>query len=195
MLIDEINRANVAKVLGELITLLERDKRGLLISLPQSKEAFTIPPNVYVLGTMNTADRSIKLLDAALRRRFSFIEMMPDPTLLAGGKVGTLVLTDFLEELNRRIAAKEGREKQIGHSFLMDGTGPVAEPEEFARRFRQDILPLLQEYCYDDYRVLAEYIGEGLVDQEGQVLNEDRLTDPDQLLAALEKEFTPDTSP
>ena len=189
VLIDEINRANVAKVLGELITLLEKDKRGLLISLPQSKEAFTIPSNIYVLGTMNTADRSIKLLDAALRRRFSFIELMPDPTLLAGGKVGNLVLSDFLEKLNRRIAVKEGREKQIGHSFLMDGTGPVAEPEEFARRFRQEILPLLQEYCYDDYRVLAEYIGTELVDQEGQVLNEERLNDPDQLLAALENEF------
>ena len=192
VLIDEINRANVAKVLGELITLLERDKRELSISLPQSKEAFTIPLNVYVLGTMNTADRSIKLLDSALRRRFSFIELMPDPTLLAGAKVGALVLSQFLEALNLRIAAKEGREKQIGHSYLMDGTGPVLEPEEFARRFRQEILPLLQEYCYDDYRVLADYIGDELVDQEGQVLNEDRLNDPDQLLAALEKEFAPE---
>ena len=123
VLIDEINRANVAKVFGELITLLEKDKRGLLISLPQSKEAFTIPPNVYVLATMNTADRSIKLLDAALRRRFSFIELIPDPTLLAGGKIGALVLSQFLEELNRRIAAKEGREKQTRPSYLMDGTG------------------------------------------------------------------------
>src|ERR1035437_2794706 len=134
---------------------------------------------------MNTAGRSIKLLDAALRRRFSFIELMPDATLLAGAKVGALVLTQFLEELNRRIAAKEGREKQIGHSYLMNDAVPVSEPEEFARRFRQEILPLLQEYCYDDYRVLAEYIGNELVDQEGQVLNEDRLSDPDQLLAAL----------
>lgn len=189
VLIDEINRANIAKVLGEMITLLEKDKRGLLITLPQSKESFTIPANVYILGTMNTADRSIKLLDAALRRRFSFIELMPDPGLLSGGKIGTLVLSDFLEELNRRIAAKEGREKQVGHSYLMEGTESVTEPEEFTRRFRQEILPLLQEYCYDDYRVLAEYIGNELVDQEGQVLNEDRLADPDQLLAALEKEF------
>ena len=189
VMIDEINRANVAKVLGELITLLEKDKRGLLISLPQSKEAFTIPPNVYVLGTMNTADRSIKLLDAALRRRFAFLELMPDTTLLQGGKVGNLALDEFLDELNRRIAAKEGREKQIGHSFLMDGSGPVSEPEEFARRFRQEILPLLQEYCYDDYRVLAEYIGEKLVDKEGQRLNEERLADPESLVAALEEEF------
>ena len=187
--IDEINRANVAKVLGELITLLEKDKRGLMVSLPQSKEPFTIPRNVYVLGTMNTADRSIKLLDSALRRRFAFIELMPDPSLLQGGKVGRLLLDDFLEKLNHRIAAKEGREKQIGHSFLMEGDGPVSDQEEFARRFRQEILPLLQEYCYDDYRVLETYIGEELVDLEGQALNEERLANPEQLIEALEKEF------
>lgn len=190
VLIDEINRANVAKVLGELITLLEKDKRGLMISLPQSKESFTIPPNVYVLGTMNTADRSIKLMDAALRRRFAFIELMPDPSLLEGGRVGNLELDDFLEKLNRRIAAKEGREKQIGHSFLMDGDGPVSDSVEFARRFRQEILPLLQEYCYDDYKVLADYIGDKLVDTQAQVLNEERLSKPDQLIEALEEAFT-----
>jgi 5-methylcytosine-specific restriction protein B len=187
--IDEINRANVAKVFGELITLLEKDKRGLMVSLPQSKEPFTIPPNVYVLATMNTADRSIKLLDAALRRRFAFVELMPDPSLLEGRKFGSMALDEFLTELNRRIAEKEGREKQIGHSFLMDGDGPIADQDEFARRFRQEILPLLQEYCYDDYRVLATYIGQELVDQEGQLLNDEKLADPDQLIEALEKEF------
>lgn len=187
--IDELNRANVAKVFGELITLLERDKRNLTITLPQSKESFKIPENVYILGTMNTADRSIKLLDAALRRRFSFIEIMPEPGLLAGAKVGTLSLSNFLDGLNKRIAAKEGREKQVGHSFLMDNDAPVTESEEFARRFRQDILPLLQEYCFDDYRVLSSYIGEELVDIEGQVLRSESLSDTDLLIAALEKEF------
>lgn len=190
VVIDEINRANVAKVFGELITLLEMDKRGLMISLPQSKEAFTIPPNVYVLGTMNTADRSIKLLDAALRRRFAFIELMPEPSLLEGGKIGGLLLDEFLRELNRRIAKREGREKQIGHSFLLEGEEPVADADEFARRFRQEILPLLQEYCYDDYAVLAEYVGEGLVDKEGQMLNDEVLSDADSLIAALAKAFT-----
>jgi 5-methylcytosine-specific restriction protein B len=189
VLIDEINRANVAKVLGELITLLEKDKRGLMIDLPQSKDSFTIPSNVFLLGTMNTADRSIKLLDAAMRRRFAFIELMPDPSLLSGGKVGNLALDDFLIELNRRIAAKAGREKQIGHSFLLDKDGPVVEPEEFARRFRQEILPLLQEYCYEDYRVLATYIGDKLVDRDGQMLDDERLADPDKLIEALEESF------
>lgn len=190
VLIDEINRANVAKVFGELITLFEKDKRGLLVSLPQSKEPFTIPPNVYVLGTMNTADRSVKLLDAALRRRFAFLELMPDSSLLRGVKVGNLALDDFLDELNRRIAAKEGREKQIGHSFLMDEGVPVSDPAEFARIFRQEILPLLQEYCYEDYRVLADYIGDKLVNRQAQTLDEERLADPDRLIEALESAFS-----
>lgn len=189
VLIDEINRANIAKVFGELITLLEVDKRGLPVTLPQSKDSFSIPPNVYLLGTMNTADRSIKLLDAALRRRFAFVELMPDISVLQGAKVGTLALDDFLEELNRRIAKTEGREKQIGHSFLLDGDEPISDQDEFARRFRQEILPLLQEYCYEDYGALASYIGTKLVDKEGQTVDHDQLNDADALLAALEDEF------
>jgi 5-methylcytosine-specific restriction protein B len=192
VLIDEINRANLAKVFGELITLLEKDKRGLPVTLPQSKESFVIPDNVYLLGTMNTADRSIKLLDAALRRRFAFLELMPRIELLEGGKVEDLALDDFLRELNRRIAAREGREKQIGHSFLLGSDGePVAEPEEFARRFRQEILPLLQEYCYDDYGALAEYLGEELVDREGRRLNEQVLNKPEELIATLAEALRP----
>ena len=140
---------------------------------------------------MNTADRSIKLLDTALRRRFAFVELMPDPELLAGAKVGNLALDEFLEELNRRIVKSQGREKQVGHSFLLNGDQPVTDPEEFANRFRQDILPLLQEYCYDDYATLATYLGEGLIDKEAQTLNEDVLGDPARLLALLEEEFAP----
>jgi 5-methylcytosine-specific restriction protein B len=144
---------------------------------------------VYLLGTMNTADRSIKLLDAALRRRFAFIELLPDTEVLGGAKVRDLALDDFLEELNRRIARGAGREKQVGHSFLLDGDQPVTDPEEFAHRFRQDILPLLQEYCYDDYGALADYLGPKLVDREGQVLNEEVLLDTERLMTALEEEF------
>jgi 5-methylcytosine-specific restriction enzyme B len=179
----------VAKVFGELITLLEKDKRGMLVTLPQSKDSFRIPPNVYLLGTMNTADRSIKLLDTALRRRFAFIEMRPNIEVLRGVKVGTLPLDDFLEELNRRIAKTEGREKQIGHSFLLEGDEPITDPDEFARRFRQEILPLLQEYCYDDYSALASYVGTKLVDKDAQMIDQERLADTDALLAALEEEF------
>lgn len=189
LLVDEINRANIAKVFGEIITLLEKDKRNLLITLPQSKQSFTIPPNVYLLGTMNTADRSIKLLDAALRRRFAFLELMPEVDMLQGAKVGGLPLDDFLVELNRRIAQREGREKQIGHSYLLENGRPVDEVEELARRFRQEMLPLLQEFCYDDYTTLAYYLGKKLVDEEAQSLNMEILGNPDLLLEVLEEEF------
>lgn len=194
VLIDEINRANLASVFGELLTLLERDKRGMAIILPQSKEAFAIPPNVYLLGTMNTADKSIKVLDSALRRRFAWNEVLPDPTLLAGATIGGLSLDRFLTELNRRVARREGREKQIGHAYLLDAGKPVATPEEFAARFRQEILPLLQEYCYDDYAELAAYVGTALVDGEGQRLNNTLLDDPDVLIAALADEFAADSA-
>jgi len=189
--IDEINRCNIAKIFGELITLLEKDKRRMVITLPQSRESFMIPENVYLIGTMNTADRSIKLLDAALRRRFSFYELMPDPDLLSGSLLGNMKLDEFLTELNKRIARKEGREKQIGHSFLMDGYQPLTDPEEFARRFRQEILPLLQEYCYDDYGILAEYIGNDLVDAENKTLQKDVLYNTEKLIEALEKALCP----
>ena len=125
------------------------------------------------------------MLDAALRRRFAFIELMPDVEVLRGAKVGDLALDDFLEELNRRIAEKEGREKQIGHSFLMNGDEPVTEPEDFALRFRQDILPLLQEYCYDDYGALVSFLGDKLVKREQQVLDQELLGDDEALISAL----------
>ena len=190
-LIDEINRANIAKVFGELLTLLEKDKRGVPVMLPQSKQSFTIPSNVYIVGTMNTADRSIRLLDTALRRRFAFAELMPDPESLAGAKVGNLALDEFLEGLNRRIVKSQGREKQVGHSFLLEGDQPITDPDDFARRFRQEILPLLQEYCYDDYAMLATYLGDAFIDKEAQSLKEDVLNDPVRLLAVLEDEFAP----
>ena len=192
VLVDEINRANIAKVMGELITLLEKDKRGLAVLLPQSKDRFVVPPNVYLLGTMNTADRSIRLLDVALRRRFAFLELMPDESLLYEAAVGGLRLDEFLRILNARIAEAEGREKQIGHSFLLVDGAPVEDPDEFARIFRYEILPLLQEYSYDNYGELAGYVGRQIVDPEAQHVNQTLLDDPDRLLAALEGEFAPE---
>jgi 5-methylcytosine-specific restriction protein B len=191
LLIDEINRGNMPKILGELITLIELDKRGLSVVLPQSRETFSIPPNVFLLGTMNTADRSIRLLDSALRRRFAFIELMPDTSLLEGARVGGLELAAFLGELNRRIARVEGREKQIGHSFLMDGDQPIAEASLFAARFRHEILPLLQEYAFEDYRELVTYLGPALVDVDEQRVVPEKLEDPSELLSALLAEFQP----
>jgi 5-methylcytosine-specific restriction protein B len=112
LVIDEFNRAHAAKVFGELITLLERDKRGLSVILPYSKEPFSIPPNLHILATMNTADRSIRLLDSALRRRFAFHEVLPDSSLLQGASAGPLALGEFMDALNARIAKHLGREKQ-----------------------------------------------------------------------------------
>lgn len=191
LLIDEINRGNIPKIFGELITLLERDKRGMTVVLPQSGETFSVPANLWVLGTMNTADRSIRLLDAALRRRFAFIELMPDTEPLGGGRVGELDLVIFLAELNTRVARIEGREKQIGQSFLLEDGEPVADAERFALQFRHEILPLLQEYAYEDYRELAEYIGADIVDVDAQAIRADVVADPDRLVSALVRHLMP----
>jgi 5-methylcytosine-specific restriction protein B len=185
LLIDEINRGNVPRILGELITLLEMDKRGLAVRLPQSGEALGVPANVYILGTMNTADRSIRLLDAALRRRFAFIELMPDAELLAGAYVGELPLETFLSSLNDRIAEKLGREKQVGHSFFLEAGEPVTDPVEFYRRMRHEVIPLLQEYAFDDFRDLEFYLGSSLVDVERAALVQEALDDAEAFVAAL----------
>ena len=194
MIIDEFNRANVPKIFGELITLLESDKRGLSVTLPYSGISdFQVPSNVYILATMNTADRSIRLLDAALRRRFAFVELMPDAELLGGATVGKLPLDTFLLTLNRRIVRHVGREKQIGHSFFLADGEPVTDPEDFSRRFLGEVLPLLQEYAYEDYRLLKDLIGDALVDVEAQTLKTLVLQDPGALVEALAQSFQ-DTS-
>ena len=196
MLIDEINRGNVAKILGELISLLEVDKRGeLRVRLPQSGDSFTIPANVYVIGTMNTADRSIRLLDAALRRRFAFIELMPDPALLAGDPIEELSLDSFLAALNGTVVEHAGREKQIGHSYFFRRDGSRIETaHELAVVVREEIVPLLQEYAYEDYGKLAKYLGEDLVEVESRSLAPD-IHDDEQLIAALVKRFGSEDEP
>ncbi len=192
VLVDEINRGNLPKIFGELITLLEQDKRGLSLVLPQSRENFVVPPRVYVLGTMNTADRSIRLLDAALRRRFAFIELMPRPELLAGSKVAGLDLARFLRDLNLRIATTAGREKQIGHSYFLGSDAPVSTVDEFHARFTQEVLPLLQEYAYDDYTQLETLLGSELVDVEARQLS---VSNADALVASLKREYQPNAEP
>ena len=190
LLIDEIDRGNVPKIFGELITLIELDKRGISVILPYSGEAFSIPPNVFIVGTMNTADRSIRLLDAPLRRRFAFIELLPDPEVLQGSAVDRLALDAFLLELNQRILKYVGREKQVGHSFFLDKEGkPITSSEDFVGHFLSEVLPILQEYAFEDYSLLGQLLGDGIVDTELQVIRSTVLEDAGEFVEALRTAF------
>ncbi|MBN2003979.1 MAG: AAA family ATPase [Anaerolineae bacterium] len=171
LIIDEINRGDIPRIFGELLTLLERDKRGQIVQLPLSGEPFSVPPNVYIIGTMNTADRSIALLDTALRRRFGFVELLPDPDLLGDAVLESIPLGPWLASLNRRILEHIGRDArnlQIGHAYLLEGEHPVREFTPFARVVQDDLIPLLEEYCYEDYAALARILGDDLVDEAAQ---------------------------
>ena len=177
LLVDEINRGDIPRIFGELLTLLEKDKRGLKVTLPLSGDSFSVPANVYLLGTMNTADRSIALLDTALRRRFGFVELMPDIELLGTTSAGgSIPLGQWLGALNDRLRAHLGRDArnlQIGHAYLLDGGRPVTDFAHFVRVLAEDVVPLLEEYCYEDYGALARILGPGLVDEARQRIREE----------------------
>ena len=178
LLIDEINRGDIPRIFGELLTLLEKNKRGQEVILPLSGDKFSVPANVLVIGTMNTADRSIALLDTALRRRFGFVELMPDSSTLAGAIAGEAIpLGQWLDALNSRIRehiGKDARNLQIGHAYLMDDNGkPVTDFAKFSRIIAEDIIPLLEEYCYEDYGALTEILGGAMVDGERQRVREE----------------------
>ena len=150
LIIDEINRGNISKILGELITLLEEDKRlgneeTLEVTLPYSGDKFSIPNNLYIIGTMNTADRSIAFLDTALRRRFDFREMMPDSKILEDKIFEGVNLQQLLDAINFKIREELDRDHQIGHSYLIN----VKSISDLARAFKNKICPLLDEYFHD----------------------------------------------
>ncbi|MEH0283346.1 McrB family protein [Campylobacter coli] len=160
IIIDEINRGNVSKIFGELITLIEPSKRigekeELKVTLPYSGEKFGVPKNVYIIGTMNTADRSITSLDTALRRRFEFVEMMPDVSKLSMDCEG-INLQELLKAINTRIEYLLDREKTIGHAFFVS----VENLEDLKKVFQNKIIPLLQEYFYNDYALINEVLND-----------------------------------
>lgn len=175
LIIDEINRGDISRIFGELITLLEAEKREKSVILPLSGETFHVPANVYVIGTMNTADRSIALLDVALRRRFGFYELMPDYSLFDGITINGLPLGLWLQDLNRRIVeyvGKDGRNLQIGHSYFMYKGSPIKDFERLRRIVAEDVIPLLEEYCYGDYSAIAKIIGGRFVDVTRQEIEQ-----------------------
>ncbi len=176
LIIDEINRGNISQIFGELITLIEHDKRAgnpeaISVTLPYSKEKFSVPKNLHIIGTMNTADRSVEALDTALRRRFSFVEMMPDIDVLQKNienisaslffkKEQTLV--DVLTIINQRIQVLLDRDHTIGHSYFLN----IHTAEELAATFTNNILPLLQEYFYNDYGKIGLILGNGFIEKK-----------------------------
>jgi 5-methylcytosine-specific restriction protein B len=164
LIIDEINRGNISNIFGELITLIEPSKRAggiesLTVKLPYSKEPFSVPSNLHIIGTMNTADKSLAQVDIALRRRFEFVEMMPKHELLADINVEGINIARLLETINQRIELLYDREHTIGHSFFL----PLKDDptiKRLARIFELEILPLLEEYFFEDWERVGQVLGD-----------------------------------
>ena len=171
LIIDEINRGNVSSIFGELITLIEKDKRAgcdeeLELILPYSKEPFKVPKNVYIIGTMNTADRSVEALDTALRRRFSFKEMMPNEKVIAEKNFKDYDRTSIMNLINQRIEVLLDRNYTLGHSYFIK--------EDFKNSFQNEIIPLLQEYFYNDYGKIGLVLGKGFVREKAITAKNDK---------------------
>ncbi len=173
LLIDEINRGNISKIFGELITLIEKDKRGDPLRLPYSKEMFEVPPNLYVVGTMNTADRSLVKLDIALRRRFAFVELMPNSKVLNDVKIKGISVRGLLDKINKRINDNGMREYQIGHSYFMLGKETVQDISNLQYIFAYEIIPLLKEYFFNDEEKLKEILKKQFINWTDMTITKD----------------------
>ncbi|HFG2007043.1 TPA: AAA family ATPase [Vibrio cholerae] len=186
LVIDEINRGNISKIFGELITLIEDSKRGgaeeaISLTLPYSNKPFSVPDNLYIIGTMNTADRSLAMMDTALRRRFDFVEMMPNPTVLRGAVVEGINLETLLKTLNERIEILYDREHTLGHAFFMPVKALLDENKEeeaFAKLvsvFQNKVIPLLQEYFFEDWHKIRLVLGDNQRGERLQFIGETTL--------------------
>ncbi|MEZ8096954.1 McrB family protein [Photobacterium swingsii] len=173
LVIDEINRGNISKIFGELITLIEESKRAgnneeIALTLPYSGKTFSVPNNLFIIGTMNTADRSLAMMDTALRRRFDFKEMMPKPELFNNRTVKGIDLTRLLETLNKRIEVLYDREHILGHAFLFPVFNEADEDNAFIKlkdAFKNKIIPLLEEYFYEDWNKIRLVLGDNQKEQ------------------------------
>jgi 5-methylcytosine-specific restriction endonuclease McrBC GTP-binding regulatory subunit McrB len=166
--IDEINRGNISQIFGELITLIEADKRigasnEIKVKLPYSKKEFGVPSNIDIYGTMNTADRSVEALDTALRRRFSFVEMMPESQVIAAKSFKDFDRVNTMLTINKRIELLLDRNHTLGHAYFMKN--------DFRSSFENEIIPLLQEYFYNDYGKIGLVLGKGFVRVKELTLN------------------------
>ena len=170
IIIDEINRGNIAKIFGELITIIEKDKRGTEVTLAYSKKSFSVPKNVLIIGTMNTADQSLTHLDAALKRRFTMMEHYPDPKILKNYKVNDDIdLSVLLDAINKKLIENNFRDGQIGHSYFMDGQVPITKISDLQMVFAYDIIPLLRDYFYDDESKLTSIFGNHWFDKNKDI--------------------------
>ncbi len=198
IIIDEINRGNVSEIFGELITLLEEDKRKgmeneIVTKLPYSKSEFSVPSNIYIIGTMNTADRSIEALDTALRRRFCFKEIRPQSDILEKhgvSVIGSINVAKILDIINQRIEMLLDRDHQIGHSYFLN----VKNIDDFKSCFKNCIIPLLQEYFYNDYSKIGLILGKGFIKRKHAVtfadFDDDTYLDSDVKLFDIIDDFT-----
>jgi 5-methylcytosine-specific restriction protein B len=196
-IIDEINRGNISKIFGELITLIEPTKRigqleEITVRLPYSKKLFGVPNNVYIIGTMNTADRSIATIDTALRRRFYFKEMQPNPKLLEDIMVEDLSISKMLTTINKRISVLYDREHTIGHAYFIPlRSKPTIEL--LSEIFSNNIIPLLQEYFYEDYEKIRIVLGDSYKENEKEQFIVAIINNYEELFRSIEIDF--DESP